>query len=181
VHVAGLCRRRTAAATAVAVGLGAGVVVLCAPAAASPDDEQLIEPAAPPAATGLIPSLAGIGTVLAQSGTAPTGPLGLPDLSAYAPALVLAQNPLPLPPGDPAVPALPSLSAFNPEYLIGQNTVPAAPGEGIPAAGIGPSAEDPGTGRLAFLRRLHEMYEAGLLDGALLGQQSPDPIDAPLP
>ena len=155
------------------------VVGLCcaATAGAAPPDEQLAEPVpAPP--PGLI---ANIGSVLAQSGAAPTGPLGLPDLSAYAPALVLAQNQVPLPPGEPAAPAVPSLSAFTPEYLVGQNTVPAAPGEGVPAAGIGPSAEDPGTGRVAFLRRLHEMYEAGLLDGALLGQRSPEPAGPPLP
>jgi hypothetical protein len=162
----------TALAAWTAVGL-----CCAAPAVAAPPDEQAGEPVpAPP--PGLI---ANIGGVLAQSGTTPTGPLGLPDLSAYAPALVLAQNPLPLAPGDPAAPTLPSLSAFNPEYLIGQNAMPAAPGEGVPAAGIGPSAEDPGTGRVAFLRRLHEMYEAGLLDGALLGQQSPEPPSAPLP
>ncbi len=162
----------TALAAWTAVGL-----CCAATAVAAPPDEQPAEPVpAPP--PGLI---ANIGGVLAQSGTAPTGPLGLPDLSAYAPALVLAQNPLPLAPGDAAVPTLPSLSAFNPEYLIGQNASPAAPGEGVPAAGIGPSAEDPGTGRVAFLRRLHEMYEAGLLDGALLGQQSPEPPSAPLP
>lgn len=161
---------------AVAVWTVAGLCC-AATAVAAPPDEQQGEPVPTPP-PGLI---ANIGGVLAQSGDAPTGPLGLPDLSAYAPALVLAQNPLPLAPGDPAVPTLPSLSAFNPEYLIGQNAVPAAPGEGVPAAGIGPSAEDPGTGRVAFLRRLHEMYEAGLLDGALLGQQSPEPPSAPLP
>lgn len=153
------------------------VAVLCCPATASavPADDPAPEPVPAPA-PGLIPPLADIGRVLAQAGSPPTGPLGLPDLSAYAPALLLAQSPQPENPADPAVPQvpnpqLPSLSAFNPDYLIGQNIEPAAPGAGTVAPGLGPSAEDPGTGRLAFLRRLYEMYDNGQLDGAFLGQR----------
>lgn len=154
-----------------------GLAVLYPPAAtAAPVDEPAPTlPAPPPApATGLIPPLSAIGNVLAQSGSVPAGPLGLPDLSTYAPALLLAQNPVPLAPGDSGALALPSFSAFTPDYLVGQNDEPAAPGAGTPAPGIGPTAEDPGTGRLAFLRRLHEMYEAGLLQGSLLGQRPAD-------
>jgi hypothetical protein len=157
------------------------VTALCWPATsvAAPPDEQPVDPA-PAAPGGLIPPLAAISTVLGQSGSEPAGPLGLPDLSAYAPSLLLAQNSEPAPAGPPGETApagppgqvtLPSLSAFNPGYLVPLNLIPASPGQGEPAPGIGPSAEDPSTGRIAFLRRLHEMYEAGLLDGALLGQR----------
>ena len=66
------------------------------------------------------------------------------------------------------------LSAFNPEYLLGQNLTPAAPGDGTTAPGLGPDQDSPGTGRIAFLRRLYEMYDAGALKGSLLGQQPPE-------
>ena len=145
---------------------------LLAPAAASA--EPL--PTPPPAPPGLIPPPAAIGDVLAQAGQPPTGPLGLPDLSAYGVNLLLGQTPLPQAPaqGDPA--AIPILNAFSPEYLMPQNVAPAAPGEGTPAPGIGPDPDDPGLGRIAFLQRLYEMYRAGDLRGALLGQAPPDQI-----
>lgn len=149
------------------------------PATAAPD-----EPApspAPPAPVGLVPPLAGIGSALAQEGSAPAGPLGLPDLSAYGPNLLLGQNPVPSAPGGPAQVVIPSFSAFNPDYLVPQNAAPAAPGDGTATAGIGPDAESPGTGRIAFLRRLHEMYEAGLLKGSMLGQQPPEEFAPPAP
>jgi hypothetical protein len=49
------------------------------------------------------------------------------------------------------------------------------------APGLGPMPDDPGTGRIAFLRRLHEMYQGGALTGALLGQVPPDERDGVLP
>jgi hypothetical protein len=146
-----------------------------APAVAAPPDEQPADPGAvPPTPTGFIPPVASIGNVLGQSGSDPAGPLGIPDLTAYAPNLVLGQNPVPAAPGtaDPAV--IPNLSAFNADYLLPQNLAPAAPGLGAPAPGIGPDKDNPGTGRIAFLRRLNEMYQAGDLRGAFLGQL-PDP------
>lgn len=121
----------------------------------------------PPALTELIPA---IGNVLAQTGSQPTGPLGLPDLSAYGSHLLLGQTVQPVLPGTPAA-TVPDLGAFNPEYLLSQNSAPAAPGEGTPAAGLAPNDDVDGTGRIAFLRRIHEMYQAGALKGALLGQQ----------
>ena len=156
-----------------------GGLCCAASAAAYPAEDQPAQPVpVPPPAppTGLFPPLADIGNVLAQADSPPSGPLGLPDLSAYAPALLLAQNPVPVAPGDPAVPPLPgpqlpSLSAFNPDYLLGQNLEPSAPGEGTAAPGLGPTAEDSGTGRLSFLRRLYEMYDNGQLEGAFLGQR----------
>lgn len=136
--------------------------------------------AATPTTVAAAPAPNGIGNPLAQSGDAPTGLFGLPDLSAAAPGLLLGQNPVPSAPGaaDPA--KLPSFAAFDPNYLLPQYVDPALPGQGTLAPGIGPTPEDPGTGRIAFLRRLHEMYGEGELRGALLGQQSPEEFLAAL-
>lgn len=163
---------RTPAFITASVTALAAAVVIAAPAAAAPEAPP-VDPAPPPTV--------GIGNALAQNGSAQSGPFGLPDMSAYAPMLLLAQNDLPAEPGEQAAPAIPNLSAFNPAYLVGQNTEPAAPGEGTPAPGIGPGPQDPNTGRIAFLRRVHEMYEAGALKGALLGQQPPEVFESPAP
>jgi len=160
--------------TAVAVGRAV-------PAIAAPTDEPPPDPAAAPAPTGLIPPIASIGNVLGQNGSTPAGPLGLPDLSAYAPSLVLGQNPVPAAPGVPDAPVVPNLNAFNAAYLLPQNLTPAAPGQGEPAPGIGPDQDSPSAGRIAFLRRLHEMYQAGALTGALLGQVPKEQLGEPLP
>lgn len=136
----------------------------------------------PPPAPEFIPPLSGIGNVLAQTGSDPGGLLGMPDLSAYGPNLLLGQNPAPAAVGVPATapgtppapPAIPNLNVFNPEYLLAQNQTPAAPGGGEAAPGFGPDQDNPGTGRIAFLRRIYQMYGAGALKGALLGQQSPE-------
>ncbi len=145
-----------------------------APAAASPDHPPTEPVPGPPvsavAAPPPAPPPAGIGNPLAQAGTNPAGPFGLPDLSDYASNLILGQNPAPAAPGNPDPAAVPSLNAFDPEYLLAQNEDPAEPGQGVIAPGMGPTPDDPGTGRIAFLRRLHEMYQHGTLDGALLGQ-----------
>ncbi|KAA0103008.1 hypothetical protein [Mycolicibacterium sp. P1-5] len=138
-------------------------------------------PGDPPPPPAVVPPNATVGSVLAQNGAPPAGPLGLPDLSAYAPGLLLGQNPVPSPPGTPHLAAAPDLHAFNNQYLLPQNVAPAAPGEGQPDIGIGPTADQPGTGRLAFLRRLHAMYSDGDLDGALLGQVPYEQLGEPLP
>lgn len=168
-----------------AAGLLAGGLVWAAPAAAEPDLAPAEPEPAPPVTTAPAPPASGIGNPLAQAGSATDGPFGLPDLSAYGINLLLGQNPAPAPPGSPAGATVPNLNAFDPGYLVALNAVPAAPGEGTPAAGIGPTPEDPGTGRIAFLRRLHEMYQDGALTGALLGQTELDefggPILIPLP
>lgn len=149
------------------------------PAHATPDQPV---PPAPPAPAQIISPPAelvpAIGNALGQAGSDSAGPLGLPDLSAYSTTLILGQNPAPAEPGATGPAEIPILNAFNPEYLLAQNEAPAAPGEGTPVPGIGPNAEDPGTGRIAFLRRLYEMYQAGDLKGALLGQQSPEEFEA---
>ena len=129
-----------------------------------------------PEPIGMIPPIETLGSLLAQSGTDPAGPLGLPELPGYG--VLLGQNTLPVAPGDVGPATIPNLNVYNPEYLLGQNITPAAPGEGTAAPGIGPGPDSPGTGRVAFLRRLHEMYQAGLLTGALLGQNPPEPAPA---
>lgn len=157
-----------------AIAAASAALVFAAPAPAAPD--QPTPPPAPPApGIGFIPPPSGIGNVLGQSGDQPGGLLGLPDLSAYGPNLLLGQNPGPVAAGVPAgAPVIPNLSAFNPDYLLSQNQVPAAPGEGTVVPGLAPDRDIPGTGRIAFLRRIYEMYQAGALKGSLLGQQSPE-------
>lgn len=164
--------------TTAAVAITA-VTVPAAPATADPALPPVQPVQAPPAVEPgpavppFIPEPVGIGNPLAQSGQ-PTGPLGLPDLSAYGSNLLLGQSAVPAPPGGPGPAVIPNLNAFNPEYLLGQNLAPAAPGDGSPAPGLGPDQDIPGTGRIAFLHRLYEMYQAGALKGSLLGQQSPE-------
>ena len=161
-----------------AAGLAAAALAYAAPAMAEPPPgppEPTPAPLAPaPAPADLIPA---IGNVLAQSGDQPAGPLGLPDLSAYGTNLLLGQTAQPDLPGTPAA-AVPNLNAFDPEYLLSQNLTPAAPGQGVSAPGFGPNDDIDGTGRIAFLRRIYEMYQGGALKGALLGQQSPEEFAA---
>lgn len=157
--------RRTAAMIA-----GAGLLLTATPAAA--DDSPPAPPPAPaPGPPGLIPAIAG---ALAQSDSAPAGPFGLPDLSAYGANLLLGQNAAPAAPGSTVPAGIVPLSAFQSDYLVPQNLTPAAPGQGVAAPGLAPDADNPGTGRIAFLKRLHEMYAAGELKGALLGQNPKD-------
>ena len=176
--------------------IGAAVVALAVvpatPAIADGPDEQVVEPGlaaealpvppppAPPAPMGLIPPISTIGGLLAQTGIEPAGPLGLPDLATYGNALVLGQNLVPSVPGTAEQAVTPSLQVFTDEYLVPLNLVPAAPGEGSPAPGIGPNADIPGAGRIAMLRRLREMYQAGNLTGALLGQLPKDEFGQPM-
>lgn len=166
------------------IGLGApaalaGALVLAAPAAADPE-QPADQPSVSASTQGMLPPLSAFGAILGQRDSAATGPLGLPDLSANGPALLLAQNPLPSAPGSAGQPVVPNLSAFNGDYLLGQNLVPAAPGQGTGAPGMAPDADIPGTGRIAFLRRLHQMYAAGELQGALLGQNAKDELGQPV-
>jgi hypothetical protein len=158
--------------SALAAGLALGAFACAAPSMADPaPPPPPPAPVAPaPAPTELIPA---IGNVLAQTGDQPTGPLGLPDLSAYGTNLLLGQTAQPALPGAPAA-TVPDLNAFNLEYLLSQNAAPAAPGEGTPAAGLAPNDDIGGTGRVAFLRRIYEMYQSGGLKGSFLGQQPAD-------
>lgn len=157
----------------------AGALALAAPAAADPE-QPTDQPPAAATSQGMIPPLSAFGSILGQRDAAAAGPLGLPDLSGSGPALLLGQNPVPSAPGTPTQAVVPSLSAFNGDYLLGQNLTPAAPGEGAAAPGMAPDSDSPGTGRIAFLRRLHEMYGAGELKGALLSQNPKDELGQPV-
>ena len=175
-----------AAGVLTAFAVGSAMPALAAPmddppAVPAPADQPPPDPAAGSAPTGLIPPIASIRNVLAQNGSAAAGPLGLPDLSAYSSSLVLGQNPVPAAPGATDAPVVPNLSAFNAGYLLPQNLTPAAPGQGTSAPGIGPDQDSPSAGRIAFLRRLHEMYQAGALKGAFLGQLPKEQLGEPLP
>lgn len=161
----------TAGRTAMTVIVSA---LICAARGHAAPADPAPTPPSPPPPVPFIPQQTGIGNPLAQNGTQPGGVMGLPDLSAYGSNLLLGQNPAPAAPDAPAAAVVPNLSAFDPEYLLGQNTAPAAPGDGDTAPGLGPDADNPGTGRIAFLRRIYQMYGAGALKGALLGQQSPE-------
>lgn len=165
-------------ALVVVIGFGVGGAV---PAIAAPADEPPPDPSTAPVPAGFIPPIASIGNALAQNGSNPAGPLGLPDLSAYAPSLVLGQNPVPAAPGATEAAVVPNLNAFNAAYLLPQNLTPAAPGQGALAPGIGPDPDSPSAGRIAFLRRLHEMYQEGALRGAFLGQVPKEQLGEPLP
>ena len=149
---------------------GSAALMLAWPAAA--DDAPPPAPEPPPQSI-IPPGGIPFGSILAQTGS-PAGLLGMPDLSAYGANLLLGQNTAPSAPGE-GIAGIYPLNAFRSEYLVPQNVTPAAPGQGVPAPGIGPDADNPGTGRIAFLKRLHAMYAAGELDGALLGQR---PLDA---
>ncbi|MGV1087296.1 MAG: hypothetical protein ACOYBX_04880 [Mycobacterium sp.] len=116
-----------------------------------------------------------LGNALAQSGSEKVGLFGLPDISANGGDLLLAQNAAPAAPGSGQLAGIYPLNAFQSNYLLPQYVTPALPGQGVAAPGIGPDADDPGTGRIAFLKRLHDMYAAGELKGSLLGQL---PLDA---
>ena len=127
-----------------------------------------------PAAPGeFLPQQARISNPLGQVG-ADGGPLGIPKLPIAEMLLgqrPAAPGPLAAGPGAPPAPvAIPSLSATNPDYLLNLNVAPAPPGQGTLAPGIGPNEDVGGMGRIALLRRIYAMYDAGLLKGALLGQ-----------
>jgi hypothetical protein len=133
-----------------------------------------------PAAPGqFVPQQARIGNPLSQVGS-DGGLLGIPNLPVTD--LLLGQRPPAPGPGvSPAAPVIPSLNGANPDYLLKLNVAPAAPGEGELAPGLGPNDEIGGMGRIALLRRIYAMYDAGLLKGALLGQNPPGVLPAPNP
>lgn len=168
----------------------AAALVLAAPATADPTVEQPPEQPIADVGQGPLATLSAIGDILGQRGSTPSGPLGLPDMSANGVTMLLGQNVVPTAAGavDPAAGpsvtgpnvTVPNLSALNGDYLLPQNLTPAVPGQGTAAPGIGPDQDSPGTGRISFLRRLHEMYAAGELKGAFLGQLPKDELGQPM-
>ena len=175
-------RDRTAVLKAALVGaltLGTAVYWSVPAVADAPPADPTTAPPAPP--IGLTPPPAAVGNVLAQNGSEPAGPLGLPDLSAHSLELLLGQNAAPAPPGTDVPVLAPDLRAFNNQYLLPQNVTPAAPGQSDPDVGIGSDDSNAVAGRLDLLKRLHAMYQAGDLDGALLGQRPAEQLGEPLP
>lgn len=156
-----------APAPAVPANAPAPAPALPAPALAAP---ALAAPA-PGAPTA--PAPPGIRSVLGQVGNPTGGLLGLPDLAANSKTMLLGQNAVPSAPTPNAPVQLPQLNGAIPAYLLPLNVNPAPPGQGTLAPGIGPNADIPGGGRISQLHRLYEMYDAGLLKGALLGQNPP--------
>lgn len=170
-------------------GLIAGGVlagVLCAgPAAAddtAPPPAPLPAEAAPPTQQTIVPPdfMTSLGNVLGQRGSEKAGVLGLPDISSHGGDFLLAQNQAPAAPGAGALAGTYPFNAWESSYLLPQTETPSLPGQGTLAPGIGPTADNPGNGRIAFLRRLHQMYAAGELKGAGLGQMSPEEFEAAL-
>lgn len=154
-------------------------IALSWPVAAAADPAP-DETTAPAPSTGPPPP-SRVGSVLAQTGQPASGPFGLPDLSAHGLELLLGQNSTPAAPGTDTAVAAPDLRAFDNQYLLPQNITPAAPGQGALGPGIGSEDPNASNGRLALLRRLHAMYQAGDLEGALLGQRPAEQLDEPLP
>lgn len=130
---------------------------------------------APPPATVLFP--------LAQSDSPSQlfgGMPAMPDLSGQtANEFVLGQHPAPAVPGTaPAAPI--HMNPYNNAYLLPQNLVPSAPGEGQ-LFGIAPGQESADINGVEYLKRLYETYQAGGLEGGLLGQRELDSLNKPLP
>lgn len=154
-----------------------GAVLLAAPTAGAqpvPPTVPVPQPppaAAPPPAHPLLP--------LAQSGS-PVGIAGIPPglLGPSGAELTLGQHAAPAVPGT-APTASPNLNPFNNQYLLPQNVEPAAPGEGT-LFGIEPGQEHADIGAGDYLRRLWEMYQAGGLQGGLLGQRPVETLNGPL-
>lgn len=116
---------------------------------------------------------------LAQSNDTAPGIAGLPDLSGLGPELLLGQTSVPALPGT-APSAIPNPNALNNSYLLPQNLKPSAPGEGQ-IFGVDPGQENADIKRRDYLHRLYEMYQAGGLEGGLLGQRPEGQLDQPLP
>jgi hypothetical protein len=147
-------------------------------AMADPAPEVPVEPAPPPSYLDALRS-----GPLAQSNDSTPGIAGLPNLSGAGNQILLGQTSNPAPPGtDPGV--APNANALNNSYLLPQNVMPSAPGEGQ-IVGIEPGQENADVTRREYLHRLLTMYQAGGLDGALLGQrpvgQAPDQGVSPPP
>jgi hypothetical protein len=119
--------------------------------------------------------------VLAQNGQDSAGPgsLGAPPISGLDQSTVLAQNPLPTAPGpNPGV--VPDLNPFNNAYGIGQCDVPSAPGK-CDQFGVAPGDENADITRRRWFGRYIDMYRAGMLKGALLGQMPQEQLGEALP
>ncbi|WP_422748840.1 hypothetical protein ACN27E_10520 [Mycobacterium sp. WMMD1722] len=175
--------RHIARATSGLVGIAA-TVSLAALAGAQPPPAPPGPPLPPPPPGPQVPVIgAPLGTgglgVLAQSGLAPAGPLGVPALPGIDRDTVLGQNVAPAAPGaGPGTP--PNLRVFNNAYGVPLNEAPAAPGAGT-VFDVAPGHEaDDVTGR-EWLGRYIDLYRDGQLKGSLLGQTPQSQLGLPLP
>lgn len=141
--------------------------------------------AVPPPVPGAQPAPppAGVLFPLAQNGS-PSQLIGglpaMPDVSGQtANEFVLGQHAVPAVPGTaPAAPI--HMNPFNNAYLLPQNLAPSAPGAGQ-LFGIAPGQENADIAGIEYLKRLYDMYQAGGLQGGLLGQRELDSLNKPLP
>lgn len=160
---------------ALAVG---GSLPAAATAAADPLPPEIsVEPGPPPPPPSYLGGARS--APLAQSNDPAPGIAGLPNLSAVGNQILLGQTSTPALPGtDPGV--VPNQNALNNSYLLPQNLEPSAPGEGQ-VFGVDPGQENADIRQREYLHRLWAMYQAGGLDGALLGQRPAAQPDQPLP
>ena len=174
-------RTRIACAALIGVLAVGGAHGTAATAAADPPPPDApLDPAPvppPPSYLGALHS-----APLAQSNDPAPGIAGLPDLAALGNGMLLGQTATPALPGtDPG--AVPIPNALNNTYLLPQNLEPAAPGQGQ-IFGVDSGQENADIKRSEYLHRLWAMYQAGGLDGALLGQRpasQPEPLPPPPP
>ncbi|UXA17322.1 hypothetical protein [Mycobacterium sp. SMC-4] len=156
-------------------------ILALVPTAAAQPVPPVDPPPAPPPVAAPPPPPAHPLFPLAQSGS-PVGVGGLPPgLTPFGPPgaeLALGQHPVPSAPGTAPV-APPNLNPLNNQYLLPQHLVPSAPGEGE-MFGVEPGREHADVGAADYLRRLWETYQAGGLDGALLGQRPLTTLNQPL-
>ncbi|MGE2833655.1 hypothetical protein [Mycobacterium sp. SMC-4] len=145
-------------------------LLFAAPTATAQPPPPVVPAPAPAPAHPLLP--------LAQSGS-PAGVAGLPPHLGPGSELLLGQHAQPSVPGATlAIP--PNLSALNNQYLLPQNLVPSAPGEGT-LFGVAPGQENAEVRGIDYMRRLWEMYQAGGLEGGLLGQRPVETVNQPHP
>lgn len=115
-----------------------------------------------------------VGVALAaQAGAEPPAP------PPYQGELLLPQHAVPSPPGTQPV-ARPGQNPLNNAYLLPQHAEPSAPGQGE-IVGVQPGKENADVTQWEYLRRLWGSYQAGGLEGGLLGQRDQDPSGRPLP
>lgn len=157
------------------------VFVVLAVAAVAPSANAVADPTAPgPPVPGIGEPLGPNGLdVLAQTGQAPAGPLGLPAIPGVDATTVLGQNAVPSAPGA-AVGTPPDLRVFNNAYGVPQNEVPSAPGSRA-QFDVAPGQENADVTGREWLGRYIDLYRDGRLRGALLGQLPQEQLGQPLP
>jgi hypothetical protein len=161
-------RRNIVRARAAAAGV-AGVAVIAAivaPSAAADAD-----PSAAPTSDAPAPAPPGT-TVLDMVAQARA-------INATDPTVLLGQRPDAANPDAPPLGPL-NLNPLNNANLLPQNLIPSAPGEGT-MVGVPRGQESENTTFRGLLSRLSDMFHAGDLAGAGLGQRPPSELTGPPP